>query len=177
MSSRGDHIYVNRVGGLYNHHGIDCGDGSVIHYTSKTWQTARRIERTTLQQFCKGGDIRVRDYEEFRATLEAAGQADRLLQSASNRLNQLLDGLRGMQVKQLDFSIDAVIMRAESRLGESRFDLMSNNCEHFVAWCKTGISSSDQINSVWKASLTGPKFLRRRTQQLLSGVVDTPWRR
>lgn len=27
---KGDHLYVSR--GLYTHHGIDCGDGTVIHY-------------------------------------------------------------------------------------------------------------------------------------------------
>ncbi|MFV0278954.1 MAG: lecithin retinol acyltransferase family protein, partial [Parahaliea sp.] len=26
----GDHIYAHRVGGVYAHHGIDCGNGNVI---------------------------------------------------------------------------------------------------------------------------------------------------
>ena len=175
--ARGDHIYVNRVGGVYNHHGIDCGDGSVIHYTSKTWQELRRIERTPIEDFCRDDELNVRDYEQFHDTLHEAGEADTLVQNASRRLNKLLDGLRGLQVEELDFSEDAVLARAESRLGESRFDLMSNNCEHFAAWCKTGISSSDQINSVWKASLSGPRFMRRRTQHLLTELFESPWSR
>lgn len=175
--ARGDHIYVNRVGGVYNHHGVDCGDGSVIHYTSKTWQQARRIERTSLEEFCKGDELNIRDYQEFLGTLEQADQADKMVQDASTHFNRLLDALRGLQVADLDFSEDAVIQRAESRLGESRFGLMSNNCEHFAAWCKTGISSSDQINSVWKASLSGPKFMRRRTQHVLTELFESPWSR
>ena len=31
--AKGDHIYVCRFG--YTHHGIDCGDGTVIHYTGE----------------------------------------------------------------------------------------------------------------------------------------------
>ena len=34
--ARGDQIYVMRplinMDGVYEHHGIDCGDGTVIHY-------------------------------------------------------------------------------------------------------------------------------------------------
>jgi hypothetical protein len=107
--------------------------------------------------------------------LERAGRADKLMNSASRRVNQLLDSLRGLEVAELDFSADTVLARAESRLGESRFDLVSNNCEHFAAWCKTGISSSEQINSVWKASLSGPKFMRQRTQNMLTVLFEPPW--
>jgi hypothetical protein len=175
--ARGDHIYVNRVGGVYNHHGIDCGDGSVIHYTSKTWRHLRRIERTSLEDFCRGDELRIRNYDEFLDALERVGQADKLMDSASRRINQLLDGLRGLKIEALDFSEDAVISRAESRIGESRFDLVSNNCEHFAAWCKTGISSSEQMNSIWKASLSGPKFVRRRTENMLTQLFESPWSR
>jgi hypothetical protein len=30
--TKGDHIYINC--GAFTHHGIDCGDGTVIHYTN-----------------------------------------------------------------------------------------------------------------------------------------------
>ena len=26
--ARGDHLYVDRMGGVYSHHGINCGDGN-----------------------------------------------------------------------------------------------------------------------------------------------------
>ena len=38
--------------------------------------------------------------------------------------------------------------RARSRIGESNYNLFSNNCEHFALWCKTGISESHQISSL-----------------------------
>jgi hypothetical protein len=40
---------------------------------------------------------------------------------------------------------DVVVRRAESRLGEKKYNLLFNNCEHFATWCKTGIATSRQI--------------------------------
>jgi hypothetical protein len=44
-----------------------------------------------------------------------------------------------------------IVLRARSRLGECRYDLLSNNCEHFSNWCLRGESRSHQVDS-----LTGP---------------------
>ena len=49
--ARGDHIYVERLGGVYAHHGIDTGDGWVIHYTGKNWRDPRKVQRTTIEDF------------------------------------------------------------------------------------------------------------------------------
>jgi hypothetical protein len=38
------------------------------------------------------------------------------------------------------------VERARLRLGENRFSLWSNNCEHFCNWCVQGISCSTQID-------------------------------
>jgi hypothetical protein len=43
------------------------------------------------------------------------------------------------------FIADLVVSRAKSRLGEQKYNLLFNNCEHFATWCKTGISDSKQI--------------------------------
>lgn len=40
------------------------------------------------------------------------------------------------------------LARARSRIGESNYNLFSNNCEHFALWCKTGISESHQISGL-----------------------------
>ncbi|MDM0030141.1 lecithin retinol acyltransferase family protein [Variovorax saccharolyticus] len=39
--------------------------------------------------------------------------------------------------------------RARQRLGERRFSLFTNNCEHFSAWCEQGISRSTQIEALY----------------------------
>jgi hypothetical protein len=41
-----------------------------------------------------------------------------------------------------------IVLRARSRLGECRYDLLNNNCEHFCNWCLLGESRSQQIESL-----------------------------
>lgn len=36
------------------------------------------------------------------------------------------------------YSQNEIICRARSRIGENNYDLFSNNCEHFVRWCRCG---------------------------------------
>ena len=43
---------------------------------------------------------------------------------------------------------ETVVSRAKSRLGERKYGPLTNNREHFALWCKTGISSSEQVNNV-----------------------------
>jgi hypothetical protein len=38
-----------------------------------------------------------------------------------------------------------VILRARSRLGEDRYRVLTNNCEHFVEWCMYGVARSFQV--------------------------------
>lgn len=38
-----------------------------------------------------------------------------------------------------------VVQRARSRLGENRYRILSNNCEHFCEWCLHGNGRSAQI--------------------------------
>ncbi|MEX3812574.1 lecithin retinol acyltransferase family protein [Paraburkholderia sp. BR13439] len=42
------------------------------------------------------------------------------------------------------------VLRARSRLGEDRYRLLTNNCEHFCAWCLVGESRSEQIHAFLK---------------------------
>jgi hypothetical protein len=37
------------------------------------------------------------------------------------------------------------VARARSRMGERRYRLLSNNCEHFCQWCITGEARSTQV--------------------------------
>ncbi|WP_078543538.1 lecithin retinol acyltransferase family protein [Litchfieldia alkalitelluris] len=43
------------------------------------------------------------------------------------------------------YPIETIINRAFSRLGESNYNLVFNNCEHFVNWCKSGSNTTDSI--------------------------------
>ena len=108
--AQGDQIYVYRnffqLDGLYKHHGIDYGDGTVIHYR----KPSEIIEQTSMATFSRGNPIYLVEYhEKFR------------------------------------FLPDVTVERAESRLGENKYNLLFNNCEHFANWCVTGISHSQQV--------------------------------
>ncbi|HEV7892431.1 MAG TPA: lecithin retinol acyltransferase family protein [Pyrinomonadaceae bacterium] len=107
----GDHLYVERAGGLYSHHAIDCGDGTVIHYWIDDLPFRSAVSRTTLEEFADGGGVRVRVYDECDPP-------------------------------------DTAVRRALESLGARGFDPLTNNCEHFVVWCKTGRMESSQIRGV-----------------------------
>jgi hypothetical protein len=74
--ARGDHLYVRR-GFRYSHHGIDCGDGSVIHHIRE--RRKLRVARTSIEEFAAGSRVRVRTY---------AGRlsADDAIRNAESRL-------------------------------------------------------------------------------------------
>ena len=117
--AKGDCIYVYRnfgaLEGVYKHYGIDCGDGTVIHYR----KPSEVIERTSMATFSQGNPVYVAKYSKGFAYIP-----------------------------------DVVVERAKSRLGEHDYNLLSNNCEHFACWCKTGISDSKQIRNYLPAITT-----------------------
>jgi hypothetical protein len=55
---------------------------------------------------------------------------------------------------------DEVARRARSRLGENRYNLLTNNCEHFCEWCVRGEHRSYQVDElVARYSRTWPRFI------------------
>jgi hypothetical protein len=43
------------------------------------------------------------------------------------------------------YSSEEIVRRARSRLGENDYRLLTNNCEHFCNWCRSGVSHSAQV--------------------------------
>jgi hypothetical protein len=82
--ARGDHIYVRR-GLRYSHHGIDCGDGTVIHYVGPR-ASVRRVERTSFEEFALDDDVLVRAYDERLSPDETIRNAESRLGSAGYHL-------------------------------------------------------------------------------------------
>ncbi len=70
-----------------------------------------------------------------------------------------------VQIKryEIHFGPDEVVERAESKLGQSGYNLFNNNCEHFARWCLTGRHGSSQVNgavaSGGTATITGAAAL------------------
>lgn len=66
----GDHIRVKRAFGAYYHHGIDAGNGTVIHFSGEPAQhEAAYVCRTPLDEFLKGGEMELVKYHDDTALL------------------------------------------------------------------------------------------------------------
>jgi len=70
----GDHLQVRRSR-YYWHHGIDCGDGTVIHCTGDR-RTGRRVTRSTLGEFAQDGTIVIREYRRRLPSAETVARAE-----------------------------------------------------------------------------------------------------
>lgn len=59
---------------------------------------------------------------------------------------------KGAKVEQVPYTAcdgpEIVMERAKSRLNETAYNILANNCEHFARWCKTGKHESVQVRDV-----------------------------
>ena len=100
---------------------------------------------------------------------------------------------RGQEITTVPYDADAcspagvTLRRAMGRLGEQRYNLLFNNCEHFAHWCKTGRHRSSQVED-WlhtgslgalalgqfmpAALLTGARVLLRQGLSLDPGQLE-----
>ena len=126
---KGDHIAIKRLNGCYWHHAIvkdvntEKGVISVIEYSYSV--------REFLQDNSSSPKIPIKA-KVIRSKYRLKG------------------GLYLIKHKKC-LPADIVVERAISRLGEKKFCISNNNCEHFAMWCKTGISSSEQVKNIVEA--------------------------
>ena len=148
---KGDVIGVHRIGGVYDHYGIYTGNSKVIHFSNEGSDFGGdiRVRRATLSQFKDGADnVFVVDFEAYRDYVE----------------NPELFDFRGLFKLAFDdlfdnkitiYSPEETVKRAEGKLGESNYNLVFNNCEHFAVWCKTGKRESSQVQRFFE-EITDP---------------------
>ena len=69
------------------------------------------------------------------------------------------------------FDRDEVVHRARARLGEDRYNVLTNNCEHFCEWCVRGEPRSHQVDGLFATCC-------RARRGLVGLLVRTlfPWR-
>lgn len=123
---KGDHIRVQRICGLYAHHGIYISDDEVIHFTGQDddsildWSKCEVI-KTNLATFLKGGTVEVKEYtdEEFQDL----------------------------------YSPEQIVIYARSCIGDKGYNLAFNNCEHFANVCTLGRFRSQQVERVLMGKL------------------------
>ncbi|RKU05254.1 hydrolase [Burkholderia sp. Nafp2/4-1b] len=61
--------------------------------------------------------------------------------------------------------------RAASRLGECRYRLLTNNCEHFCLWCLFGVGRSEQVASCLRNPVHGAAVV----VMLIACVLAARW--
>ncbi len=146
----GDVIGVTRTSALelYDHYAVYLGDGQVIHYAGDQNDFSRDIviHKADISEFLKTeNNYFVLYFEGKRYAPKKIFRNSNLFVKDEVYLNQLI--YEGNSEFEL-FSPSETIARAESRLGETAYNLVTNNCEHFALWCKTGLSTSFQVKRV-----------------------------
>jgi len=118
----GDIIWANRMAkGLpYNHCGVYIGNDKVIHFAAPT-----------------GSEISMENAVVHETTLE---------HFKDNCTLKIISFPKKVRC----FSGEKTVERARSRIGEKGYNFLTNNCDHFVIWCKTGKHSSLQAEVVKK---------------------------
>lgn len=139
----GDVIGVSRK--LYEHYGIYVGAGRVIHYAGEGGDFGGRISihETRIDDFLKDG-------EDYFVVCFAPGFPVKLRSETSFLFHGVMDYYNeSFQQQEWNvYSPEETVQRAYSRLGEEKYSLISNNCEHFAIWCKTGRAQSSQVRQV-----------------------------
>jgi hypothetical protein len=156
----GDVIGVDRS--IYQHYGVYAGDNKVIHYAARGgdfWGGDICIHETTLENFLGASN----EYFICRFPVEYGTPSKIILSTLSaksvfaSQWLSLIDLLKLWGYKL--YSPEETVQRALGRLGENKYNLVFNNCEHFAIWCKTGISESHQVNDVLKTIPLVPVIL------------------
>ena len=159
----GDIIGVDRHGGTYAHYGIYVSDTCVVHYgipASKTIGHAE-IHCTNLRNFLRDdASYFILDFPkpyQPPVRLDNTGGAPHA-NTYSEELARSLQQTYGYHL----YSPEETVARARSRIGETGYNLLTNNCEHFAIWCKTGISESMQVTGMLGSLLNNARWQFRK---------------
>ncbi len=159
----GDIIGVVRAGGTYVHYGIYVSDTCIVHYNipaSKTIGHAT-VHATDLRNFLRDdSEYFILDFPQPYSPPVALGNVGSTphTNSYSEELARSLQQTYGYHL----FTPEETVARARSRLGETSYNLLTNNCEHFAIWCKTGVSESMQVNNMLGSLLNNQHWQFRK---------------
>ena len=126
----GDHIKWACGHGIYNHHCI------VVAICPEE-------EKVLVVHYIKGENPSFTVSEEWLRMSDSGFQMSSLFSLTGETVIKK-DTLRIVEYNTDVYDPSEVIRRARSRLGESKYNLIWNNCEDFTIWCKTGKGRSIQ---------------------------------
>ncbi|MGI9470777.1 MAG: lecithin retinol acyltransferase family protein, partial [Rubripirellula sp.] len=116
----GDHLFVwRRCKGIpFQHHAVDIGDGTVVHFTDGSGGVAGPGGNFADFEVCRTSfDVITRDGQDKVHRISHADALDR----------------------------DEIVARAIGLVGRRGYDLLFDNCEHFAVWCVLGSEESRQV--------------------------------
>lgn len=153
---KGDILAVQRLGGTYSHYAVYVGSGKIIHYAAPDGDFGKEacIHKADFQAFLENST----SFEVLSFSEDGDRPRHRTINLVENTLlisgcsafmsmpdfEKYMRKLKGYHI----YSPQETVERAESRLGETEYNLAFNNCEHFAIWCKTGIHESTQVEDV-----------------------------
>ncbi len=149
--AEGDHIAVarKRLFVTYYHHGIDVGNGNVIHLCTK--KDARVVENS-ISEFLKGGEKEVIEYVRFIDVLINYKSKSSALGVSKDWMLPFLDDERIDEIRKRIEEPRRAVGEARKHLHTTGYNLFSDNCEHFAVFCKTGLRVSLQAIEYQKLS-------------------------
>ena len=157
----GDIIGVVRRNGAYEHYGIYVSDTCVIHYAIPASMTIGHatVHATNLRNFLRDdSEYFVLDFPRPYVPPVRIGDNSPQNNSISSELARHLQQRYGYHL----YTPEETVQRAKTRLGETSYNLFTNNCEHFVIWCKTGVSESLQVTGMLQSLLSSQNWTFRR---------------
>ena len=146
----GDVIGISRGKplGLYEHYAVYLGNHKVIHYAgdNEDFNGKVAVRPASLDTFLKG------DKNYFILHFDKDSLNPHKIYAGTNFNMGDVSYNCGINLKKSkDFKLyfpEETVRRALSRVGEEKYNLLLNNCEHFAIWCKTGVSESYQVKRV-----------------------------
>lgn len=157
MCKPGDILAIKRVG--YSHYAVYIGNGKVIHYAPSGNQRflKQSIHEADFWEFTRNQTFfDILQFPQFHflpkhSTKDTRKNDCMEIQFPGREKLQIIDDRIGELISQLDkteyhlYTPEETIARARSRIGETKYRLITNNCEHFAMWCKTGVKESLQV--------------------------------
>lgn len=145
---------------MYEHYAVYLGDGKVVHYSGigSDYSCQICVREDTLANFLKEDDNYFVLYFDKSFISPKKIQVKTSFNMNNVSLDYQLCLKRGDKHKV--YSPRETVERALSRVGENKYNLLINNCEHFAIWCKTGVSESYQVRRAINSMLyKNPIFL------------------
>lgn len=167
---KGDILAIHRrkFGLPYSHFAVYIGKGRVIHYAAEsgdfgeaiTGKSSIFIHKAEFSDFLDGleqYDILVFPDKYIRPERKIVNLKDGTV--TNEKLpSKAIDMFSNFFNENPDYHLyspEETVERAKQKVGETAYNLVTNNCENFAIWCKTGISNSRQVEDFKKLMLTG----------------------